>query len=223
MEDAEHSLRDKLLRFATSERYDQELARAFELYWDGKHRIDDAPELDEIDHARFVEFYIYDYLLAEYNCTPLDLFDEFRGYTLSDDERRIIAEWRETVFGVFCVVTSAEGGTVLRDIFDGTELTVVNPELAEMPQECLLIGRVVSVFGKNRLSGAVSSVPLPTEPILREFITAHYELYQREQPGVTWREFFRSERHRLQHLLLEMRRKATAVEETELSETERSP
>jgi len=217
MEDPEQSLRDKLLRFATSERYDRELARAFDLYWDGKYQLDDTTELSEIDHARFVEFYIYDHMLAEYNCTPVDLFDEFRGYTLSDDERRILDEWHDTLFGVFSVGPSGPEGTVLRDIFDGTEVTVVNPELAELPRECLLIGRVISVLGKKRLSGAVSTVSISTEPVLREFVTAQYDFYRREKPGVTWREFLRSSRHRLQHLLLDMRRKATTAEQTERS------
>jgi len=222
MLDAEQNLRDKLLRFATSERYDDELARAFDLYWAGRYCIDDAPELGETDHARFIEYYIYDYQLAEYGCTAVQLFDEFRSYTLSDEECRVLAEWEETVFGVFSAEQSKETGTVLRDIFDGTELTVVNPELAVLPPDCLLIGRVISVLGEWRLSGAVSSVPVSTEPILREFVSAHYDLYRREHPESDWRGFFRSERHGLQHLLLDMRLKATAAGATQQPHTERS-
>ena len=91
-----------------------------------------------------------------------------------------------------------------------------------LPPDCLLIGRVISVMGKRRLSGAVSSVPVSTEPVLREFVSAHYDLYQREHPESDWRGFFRSELHGLQHLLLEMRLKATAAGATEESCTERS-
>jgi len=222
MVEAEYTLRDKLLRFATSERYDDELARAFDLYWGGRYCIDDAPELGETDHARFIEYYIYDYQLAEHGCTAVQLFDEFRSYTLSDEERRVLAEWELTVFGVFFPKQREETGTVLRDIFDGTELTVVNLELAMLPPDCLLIGRVITVLGTGRLSGAVSSVPVSTEPILREFVSAHYNLYRREHPESDWRGFFRSEQHGLQHLLLEMRLKATAAAATQQSHTERS-
>ena len=222
MLEAEQNLRDKLLRFATSERYDDELARAFELYWDSKYCIDDTSVLGAMDHARFVEYYIYDYQLAGHGCTCVQLFDEFRAYTLSDKERRVLAEWEDTVFGVFSAERNDSSGVVLRDIFDGTELTAVNPELATLPPDCLLIGRVISVMDERRLSGAVSSVPVSTEPVLREFVTAKYIVYKRECPESDWRGFFRSERHGLQHLLLEMRLKIAATADTEESHTERS-
>ncbi len=222
MLEAEQNLRDKLLRFATSERYDGELARAFDLYWTGKYCIDDTSELGETDHARFIEYYIYDYQLAGHECTAVQRFAEFRSYTLSDEERRMLAEWEETVFGVFSAERSESSGMVLRDIFDGTELTVVNPELAMLPPDCLLIGRVITVLGERRLSGAVSSVPVSTEPVLRKFVTAKYDVYKREHPESDWRGFFQSERHGLQHLLLEMRLKIAAAGETQESHTERS-
>ena len=212
MLEAEQNLRDKLLRFATSERYDDELARAFDIYWDGRYSIDNAPLLGEMDHARFIE----------HGCTCVELFDEFRSYTLNDEERRVLAEWEETVFGVFSAERNEGSGTVLRDIFDGTELTVVNPELAVLPSDCLLIGRVISVMEERRLSGAVSSIPVSMGPILRKFVTARYDVYKREHPESDWRGFFRSELHGLQHLLLEMRLKATAAGATEESCTERS-
>jgi len=215
-------LRDKLLRFATSERYDDELLRAFDLYWDGKYRIDNAPELGEMDHARFIEYYIYDYQLSDYECTPLELFDEFRSYTLTDEERRVLDEWDGTVFGVFSVEQTEGDKFLLHDIFDNTQIAVVNPELATLPEGCLLIGRIISVLGEKRLSGAVSSLPVATEPVLREFVDAQFELYQKEFPESDWRGFFRSERHRLQHLLLEMRRKVEAGGAQEESHNQRS-
>jgi len=210
MHEAEQNLRDKLLRFATSERYEQELARAFELYWDGKYHIDNAPELGQIDHARFIEYYIYDYQLAEYGCSPLELFDEFRGYTLSEEEREVLAEWDNTVFGVFIVVDTDDEGTLLRDIFDGVEAFVVNPELTALPRDCIIVGRVISVLGTKRLSGAVATLPPSSGALLRKFVAAQYDLYRRQHPEGNWRDFFRTECHRLQHLLLEMRRQATA-------------
>lgn len=212
MIEAEHSLRAKLLEFATSGRYDADVARAFDLYWSGKYTIDNAPELDQLDHARFLEYYLFDYRLAEHDMTPVDLFDEYRGYTLSEDEQRLLGEWSATVFGVFLLCETTDAGTRLHDVFDDSDIVVVNPELAELPDHCLLVGRVITVFGVNKLSGAVSTLSNTVIDVLREFLEARFELFIKESPGAAWRDFFRTEHHGLQHLLMEMRIKADEIQ-----------
>lgn len=212
MLEAEQSLRSKLLEFATSGRYDDDVSRAFDLYWSGKYPIDSAPELDQLDHARFLEYYLFDYRLAEHDATPVDLFDEYRGSSLTDEERRLLTEWSDTVFGVFLLCENTDGGTRLHDVFDDTDIVVVNPELVELPEHCLLVGRVISVFGVCKLSGAVSTLSDTVIDVLREFLEARFEDFGKKSPGATWREFFRTEHHGLQHLLMEMRMKAGEIQ-----------
>ncbi len=202
---AEQDLRQKLLDFATSARYDDELERAFITYWDNKYDIASDNQLDELDQARFLEFYLFDYRTAEYDLTFVELFDEFRGYTLNDIERKIVSEWRSTVFGVFIRGETEDQGTKLIDMFDESEFVVVNPELAEMPEQCLLVGRIISVLGKHRFSGPVATLSETVTDSLHELVTARFEEYRKEMPGTTWRDFFRTERHGLQHMLLDLR------------------
>jgi hypothetical protein len=213
MLEAEQNLRDKLLEFATSTRYDGEVQRAFDVYWSGRYTLDASPELDDIDHARFLEFYLFGYRFAEHDATAVELFDEFRAYLLDDAEQKLLAEWRHTIFGVFHRGETTGEGTRLRDMFDETDLTVVNPELAELPENCILIGRIIPVLGTYRLSGPVATLSDATVDTLREFVDARFEMYLRVAPGATWREFFRTEQHGLQHLLLDMRLKATAPQQ----------
>jgi hypothetical protein len=201
--DAENLLRDKLLTFATSKQYDEEVARAFETFWGGRRKLA-GQRLNEADSARFLEWYIFDYKTKKHGKTPVELFQEFRGYTLPDDQRKILQQWQKTRFGLFAVTAVRGRQLELLDVFDKDALTVLGPEGCPLAKDDLLFARVMNVGNAVHMSGAVTRIPPGAREIVAKHLAALFDEYSRGRPNARWRDFFRDYAPRVNNLLTDL-------------------
>ena len=201
--DAELALREKLLAFSTSNRYDDEVARAFDLFW-GERRSLKGKRLDEADSARFLEWYIFDYKTRHHGKTPIALYQEFRGYALPDDQRALLRQWQRTRFGLYEVTGVWKSQLGLRYVFDKDILTVQTAQESPLSQADLLFGRILSVGAALKLSGTVMRIPTATADTIVQHLRDLFGQYAREHPDARWSTFFRNWGHRVNHYLTDL-------------------
>jgi hypothetical protein len=201
--DAERVLREKLLLFATSKRYDEEVARAFEMFWGGRRKLA-GTRLNEADSARFLEWYIFDYRTKGHGKRPVELFEEFRGYTLPDEQRELLRQWQCTRFGLY-EVTAVRGAQLgLRDVLDNDSLTVQSPEGCPLAKGDLVFARVMDVGRTLRISGTVTRIPGSAKEAVTQHLSTLFDEYSRGLPNARWRDFFREHGHRVNHFLTDL-------------------
>lgn len=202
--DPERALREKLLTFATSKRYDDEIARAFNMFWGGRRSLAGS-RLDEADSSRFLEWYMFDYRTERYGKALVELFREFRGHTLPDDQRELLRQWRQTRFGMYELTSVRETTLTLRDVFENDVLTVEN--LGKYPggEGDLLLGRILSGGHVLHLSGTVIRIPNPIKETVKQRLTELFKEYGQTVRDPRWRSFFREWGHRVNQFLIDLR------------------
>ena len=202
--DAELALREKLLLFSTSKRYDDEVARAFEAFWGGRRKLAGG-RLDEADSARFIEWYIFDYKTQQHSKTPVALFQEFRGYTLPDDQRQLLRQWQQTRFGLFEVAGVWKSQLGLRDVFQGDTFNVRGPDGCPLATGDIFFGRILNMGNASALSGTVTRIPSAMKNAVTKHLSGLFEEYARTVSGARWSTFFRDWGHRVNHYLADLR------------------
>jgi|GEM_PF-3055717 len=201
--DTELGLREKLLTFATSTRYDDEVARAFEMFWGGRRQLT-GPRLNEADSARFLEWYIFDYKTARYGKRLVELYQEFRGYTLPDAERSLLRQWQTTRFGLYEITGVWTTQVGVRDFFEKETVTVLVDQGSGLSQGGLLFGRILNVGPSLKLSGTILRIPVGIRDTVVQHLRDLFEQYAREHPNARWSGFFHDWAHRVNHLLTDI-------------------
>ncbi len=201
--DAELALREKLLAFSTSARYDDEVARAFEMFWGGRRQLKGA-RLNEADSARFIEWYIFDYETARYGKKPVELYQQFRGYTLPDAERSLLRQWQTTRFGLYEITGIWTRQVRLRDLFEKETVTVLADQGSGLSQGGLVLGRILNVGAGVKLSGTILRIPADVRDTVVQHLRDLFEQYGRGHPNARWSGFFHDWGHRVNHFLTDM-------------------
>jgi hypothetical protein len=201
--DAELGLREKLLAFSTSKQYDNEIARAFDVFWGGRRQLK-GKRLDEADSGRFLEWYLFDYKTCQHGKSLVALYQEFRGYTLPDNQRALLRQWQRTRFGLFEVTGVWQTQIGLRDVFEKDVLTVRTAQGCPLASGDLLLGRVLAVGPTLRLSGTVSRIPAALTDTVMQHLQELFQEYGREVANAFWPTFFRDWGHRVNYFLTDI-------------------
>ena len=202
--DAEHALRQKLLVFSTSKRDDDEVARAFDIFWGGRRKLK-GDRLDEADSSRFLEWYIFDYKTQQHGKAPVALFQEFRGYPLPDDQRELLRQWQQTRFGLFEVAGVWKSQLGLRDVFQNDTFNVQCPQGCPLAKDDALLGRILNVGSTLSLSGTITRIPSARKNVVTRHLSGLFDEYARTVRGARWSTFFRDWGHRVNHYLTDLR------------------
>ena len=202
--DAELALREKLLAFSTSKRYDDEVARAFDMFWGGRRKLTGA-RLDEADSARFLEWYIFDYKTQQHGKTPVALFQEFRGYTLADDQRDLLRQWQQTRFGLFEVAGVWKTQLGLRDVFRNDTFNVQWPQGCPLATGDIFFSRILNVGSISTISGTITRIPSAMKDAVTQHLSGLFDEYARTVRGGQWPAFFRDWGHRVNHYITDLR------------------
>ncbi len=221
---AEERLRDKIHRFACSSRFDDDLAEAFRIYFDGKYDIKDPDESPpEVAQIRFYDWYLFDYRLSEWEKPPIQAYQEVRAYNLDDDERHILEEWQQTVTGVFEVVSAdaEEGSIELKHLLTGESFDVTDDTIIDNIQaEDLCVTRLIRLGDTHIFSGAYTRMAPDARDDCLAYLNSRLEEMQKEQPEAGWSEFFSGQSHLLNHYLTKIEEKAKAEEAEAESDSE---
>ena len=194
VDEDESNLRDKILKFAASERFSYDWKRALDMYRVGSEAVD----LEEFpEEVEFIDWFIHDYRCTGSREPLVTIFAREKAASLNERQRRILTEWQNTLFGVYEVIgISRREGVQLRDIITGEEYFVYDVSASNAATLWdLLVARVISVDGRLGLSGAGRLLPQTRKRDLMDFLETGFMQYQEVHKGASFREFLRRKSH----------------------------
>ena len=198
-ERAEEGLRGEILKFATGDRFKDEMVEAYQAYKGGA--IDASLLMmnqDPLENIRFLDWFIHEHVHSTKKKTIIDLFDELRSKNLDEEQKKLLEEWKASRLGAF-EVESAKGGVLkLADVF-GAESYSIEDESAceEVEDGMVVVVRITSSKGKRKLGGAPILLPAESKQKLVDSITADFEKHKEENPDAELSEFASGNAHLL--------------------------
>lgn len=187
IENAENNLKDKILRFSNEPRFKADIRDANDLFFEGR-------EPDEDDISMFIDWFIYDYRLKDYNKSIIELFYLEKLQNLNNLEIGLLEERQNTVLGIYEVTGIERGrGIYIRDVFDNTEKFVNDVNTSKgMNRWDIVTLREITVSGKHCLSGTAYILPQSAKAGLIQYAKEEFIDFKKEKPEATWRDFMKN-------------------------------
>lgn len=192
LERVAQDLHDSLVDFAEDERFAGDLDRAFHIFFSEEAAEILDPE-EEAAFISFIEWFVYDYRLAQKGERLIDVFEREEAQYLGELERQVLAAWRETNISLFEVYQIDEEGVWAEDLFTGERVRIADPNMAAgVTLWSLLLCRVLPVGETYQPSGAALEVPpMFKRDILRQ-AQADFRRWQRQHGTAGgWRTYLR--------------------------------
>ncbi|MBU4138703.1 MAG: SEC-C domain-containing protein [Euryarchaeota archaeon] len=189
-ENAERSLREKILEFSREPLFKPDFEEAKEIFMEEK-------EPDEGGSVMFLDWFIHDFRLKDHGKTIIELFYLEKHQNIAPMEKEILEGWQNTALRVY-EVTGIERGRGIRakDLFDNNELFVNDIRSSKkMTKWDIGAMRVIKTLGKFYLSGAVCLLPATSKDDMIRFGKESFLGFKKEKPGATWQEFFKERGH----------------------------
>lgn len=201
----EDTLLAKLSAFGRQVCTESSLNHALEQYWGGKGLT--APQFDD-DHsfARFFDWFMFDYRRQARSRRVIERFERSASGDLRDEERRLLADWREARLSIYEVAAVRPGeGLVLVDLFTGERLDVVEREAStSLHKYDLVFTRPLKVFDTYGLSMVGLVIPRSWKRVVESLARHELARFRRHCPDAGWDEFFRQRSHRVNRFLVDM-------------------
>jgi len=198
-ERAEESLRGEILRFATGDRFKDEMLEAFRAYKGGA--IDASLLMlgqDPLENLRFLDWFIHEHMHSEKNKSILDLFDELRSKNLDDEQRDLLEEWKVSRLGAFEVESAEDGVLKLIDVFSDETYSIEDASACEeVEKEMIVVARITSSQGKRKLAGAPILLSAESKQKLVDAINADFEKHKEDHPEAELSKFTSENAHLL--------------------------
>jgi hypothetical protein len=154
IEQANKNLKERFLIFSKEPRFQVDFKEATDIFFEGR-------EPDEADKIMFVNWFTHDYKLKYYEKTIIEVFYQENLQNLSPQEKVILEERRNSIFGTYEVTGIERGrGVYLKGLFDSTEKFVndVNCSKGVSKWDVVTL-RVITMVDKYYLSGGTYVLP----------------------------------------------------------------
>lgn len=160
---------DALVAFASGERFKEELLRARAKYFESTGEIFEDDKSFEARMASFLDFYIFDWPLAEIGRTPAQLYFE-QARDAGEEDRKVLAGLTRTRHSLWEVRKVGKQRLRLRDCFSGEDCEVFERrDPVGLGKGDLLEARLIPVDGMLLFSPAFCFHPREVKkPVLRE-------------------------------------------------------
>jgi hypothetical protein len=194
---AEEGLRGEILKFATGDRFTDEMPVAYMAYMGG---APDANMLamgqDQLENIRFLDWFIHEYSHSEKNKSIIDMFDEVRSKALDDDQKKLLVEWKASRLGAF-EVDSVDAETLkLSDVFgDGSYSIEDESAREEVEPGMVMVARVTTSWGKGKLGGAPVLISAESKQKLVDAVTEAFEKHKEDHADAELAEFASENSH----------------------------
>ncbi len=189
-ENAERCLREKILEFSREPLFKADFEEAKKIFSEGRAS-------DEGDKVMFVDWFIHDYRLKDYDKSIIELFYIEKNPFLAPIEKEILEGWKDTALRIYEVTGIERGrGVHIKDIFDNNEIFVNDIRSSrKMTKWDIGAMRVIKTLGKFYLSGAGCLLPATFKDDMIRFGRESFLRFKKEKPGATWQEFFKERGH----------------------------
>ncbi|MBI4831488.1 MAG: SEC-C domain-containing protein [Candidatus Lindowbacteria bacterium] len=202
---SEESLRSEILRFATGERFKEEMVEAFRKYHRDKIDTGLLLKQDPLENIRFLDWFINEHADSKSNKRIIDLFGELRAKHLEDDQGKLLEEWKASRMSAFEVQATDAGVLKLADIFYENSDSIEDQSACdEVKAGEILVVRITSSWGKKELAGAPITLAAEKKQKLIDALNGEFEKYRGEHPDADLRKFLSENKHLLNAFALEL-------------------
>ncbi len=181
-ERAEEGLRGEILKYATGDRFKDEMLSAYQAYKGGALDAGmSAMGEDQLENIRFLDWFIHEYSHSEANKSIMDMFDDLRSKSLDEDQKKLLVEWKASRLGAF-EVESADGGVLkLADVFGDGSYTIEDESACEEVEPgMVMVARVTSSWGKGKLGGAPVLIEAESKQKFVDAVTEAFEKHKED-------------------------------------------
>ncbi|RJP74731.1 MAG: SEC-C domain-containing protein [Candidatus Abyssobacteria bacterium SURF_17] len=195
---AEESLRGEILRFATGDRFKDEMVEAFRKYH--RDKVDTSLLLNQDPHLniRFLDWFIHEHVHSSENKHIIELFDDLRGKHLDEDQRKLLDEWKASRLGAFEVESTDDGILTLKDVFgEGSYSFEDKAACDELKPGEIVVARLTSCWGKRQLAGAPIKLDADSKQKFIDSLSAEFETHQKDHPEAGRSKFLSENTHLL--------------------------
>ncbi len=207
---AAEEIRDKLGRFAGRPRFNDEFEEAFEFFF-GESVEHLQETLDENDFERFMEWFVYDYRLANGH-RLIEIFDLEHGVDLTRPARRMLRGWSQSYLTLFELVERKGDICRLMDLLTGEPYDVnadsVDPNVERW---ALIIARPLPLGNEWELSPAQTVLPPVAKESYLGLVRGEYRRHRRAHGDVPVQRFLREQGFLFNDLLVEVDLDETAA------------
>lgn len=200
-------LRRDLLKFARDDRFAEDFARALAFFWNNLYTIENAEEMSQTEALRFIDWFTFDYVLAD-GSRLLDIYRAERWDDLSSPQQTVLAGWLEAGPAGAYELTGYEGQTLhLRDFITGEVYQVYEPsgrgnvEIGEV-----ILARLVIVDDHLEFSASAAYLPAAEITGLADTLAAARSADAETNPDASHDDFMRRHNYLLVHHALEQAR-----------------
>lgn len=193
---AEENLRNEIVRFATGQRFKDEMVEAFSRYHENKIDTSLLFNQDSLENIRFLDWFINDYRHSTEQKRIIELFAEQRAKNLEDEQKKLLDEWTKSHLGAFVIDSIGEGVVTLTDLFRNESHAVEDASAAdEIEAGEIIVARLTSSGGKKKLAGAPIVLSVGMKEKLKASVDEAFAKYREEHPEAQLQEFLADHTH----------------------------
>ncbi len=190
----------------------EQFPAAFERFWQGKYRLEQLEELDQLEDRgaeRFLTWFAFD-VRGEDGHTLVERLADSESFAVDTYERRLLAQWRDVRLRAYVVDAVQKGqGVTLRDLLSGESSQVADYGASKrLAVGEVVVGHLVPVDtppGADAplayLAGAAAQLTDDTAAKLHEFAELHLAAMRRSNPAAGWAELIAEQSEVLNHFV----------------------
>ena len=163
---------DRLIEYATSPNYQEELIRAKDYYNKIPGKVhDDEPSFENRMNL-FINWYIFDWIITEERITFVELFYRENETTFNDEELRIYSDLRYTLHSLFILEKRIKKEDVfLSDIFNNSQYDIFDSnENLGIEEDDLFEARIIPYNNQLLFAPGFCIHPLEIITEIKKFI-----------------------------------------------------
>jgi hypothetical protein len=181
IEEAESSLRERLIEFSSRQDIQAQIGEAFYIWKNDPELLEEDLEgyLTDVTFTQFFDWFLYDFRLLDTKKRLIETFIEGVKGELSPLEKSILESWEESYQSYYEVEEVADKTLRLRELFTGNEVSVEDVSTSKQvkPRD-IVAARAINLFGKPYFAGVVYVYPGTFKPLILEFFEQELAIYK---------------------------------------------
>ncbi len=185
--------------------YETDLNRALDRYLgpdnEAYQQETSTPEKRDTFGFNFWDYFLFDYHLAALDLTPLSYLVKHKVGRFKEDEWEILRELSEASFHLLVIESFLEDMMLCRDLMTGEHIELPPPEFPiDDHQAVLLYGHIYT--DHDIVLNYINMLPASQrrQRQIRRSVQQQYQLFRCQQPGASWKTFFKREAVVVRHI-----------------------
>lgn len=181
IEEAESSLRERLVEFSNRPEVQAQIGEAFYIWKNDPELLEEDLEdyLTDVTFTQFFDWFLYDFRLLDTKKRLIETFIEEAKGGFSPLEKSILESWEESYQSYYEVEEVADRSLRIRELFTGNVVSIEDASTSKQvkPRD-IVAARTINLLGKPYFAGVVYIYPGTFKPLIIEFFEQELAIYK---------------------------------------------